>query len=103
VVLCDWHYESAHPTALAFALDGFNVVSAPWRQVGVGVRQLDLIRLGRAEASPEVAARLLGVLQTTWTPFGAFSAAYWKDGPADASAREEALCFREVMRLARQE
>ena len=62
VVLCDWHYESAHPTALAFALDGFEVLSSPWRQTGVGLRQLDLIRLGREEASPEVAARLRGVL-----------------------------------------
>ena len=69
VLLCDWHYESAHPTMLAFALDGFEVLTAPWRQPAVGVRQLDLIRLGRAEASPEVAARLRGMLQTTWGPF----------------------------------
>jgi hypothetical protein len=103
VVLCDWHYESAHPTMLAFALAGFEVLSAPWRQPGVGVRQLDLIDLGRAEASPEVAARLRGVLHTTWSPFAEFSAAYWKDGPTNAEAQEEALCFREVMRRARQE
>jgi hypothetical protein len=35
VVLCDWHYESAHPTALAFALDGFDgavVAVAPDRR-----------------------------------------------------------------------
>jgi hypothetical protein len=69
----------------------------------VGIRQLDLIRLGREEASPEVAARLLGVLDTTWSPFGEFSAAYWKDGPSNAAAQEEALCFREVMRRARME
>ena len=103
VVLCDWHYESAHPTALAVALDGFEVLSAPWRQTGVGLRQLDLIRLGREEASPEVAARLRGVLHTTWSPFGAFSAAYWKDGPTNTEAQEEAQCFREVMRRARME
>ena len=36
---------------------------------GRGVRQLDLIDLGRAEASPEVAARLRGVLHTTWSSF----------------------------------
>jgi hypothetical protein len=64
---------------------------------------LDLIRLGREEASPEVAARLRGVLDTTWSPFGAFSAAYWKDGPTNTEAQEEAQCFREVMRRARME
>ena len=103
VVMCDWHYESAHPTMLAFALDGFEVLAAPWRQTEVAVRQVDLIRLGRAEASPAVSARLRGVLQTTWSPFGAFSTAYWKDGPSNPATAEEAQCFREVMRLARQE
>jgi len=103
VLLCDWHYESAHPTMLAFALDGFEVLAAPWRQTAVGVRQIDLVRLGRAEASPEVAARLKGILHTTWDPFGPFANAYWHDGPSNPSSQEEALTFREVMRLARQE
>jgi hypothetical protein len=103
IVICDWHYESAHPTMLAFALAGFPVLTSSWRQPDVAVRQVDMIRLGRAEASPQVAARLNGVLHTTWSPFAAFSAAYWHDGPADASAVETMQCFREVMRRARME
>ena len=29
IVICDWHYESAPPTAVYFAIKGFNVVSHP--------------------------------------------------------------------------
>ncbi|MBI5087261.1 MAG: family 20 glycosylhydrolase, partial [Acidobacteria bacterium] len=37
VVINDWHYESAHPTASHFALSGFRVVSAPWRKESVAL------------------------------------------------------------------
>ena len=103
VVLCDWHYEAAHATTLAFALNGFEAVSASWRRPAVALRQMDLIRLARSEASPQVAARLLGMLHTTWMPFQDFSAAYWNDGPASVGAQESALCFREVMQRAKQD
>jgi hypothetical protein len=56
-----------------------------------------------SEASPQVAARLLGMLHTTWMPFEDFSAAYWHDGPASVGAQESALCFREVMQRAKQD
>lgn len=65
VVICDWHYEAAHPTAPYIALEGFPVVSSPWRRASVAMRQLDLIRLGRMNSSAAVAGRLLGMLQTT--------------------------------------
>ena len=64
---------------------------------------MDLIRLARSEASPQVASRLLGMLHTTWMPFEDFSAAYWHDGPASVGAQESALCFREIMQRLRQE
>jgi hypothetical protein len=103
VVLCDWHYEAAHATTLAFALSGFEAVSASWRKPAVALRQMDLIRLARSEASPQVAARLSGMLHTTWMSFEQFSAAYWHDGPTNASAQESVLCFREIMQRLRQE
>ncbi len=31
VVICDWHYERADPTAALFALKGFRVITCPWR------------------------------------------------------------------------
>src|SRR6266404_4902244 len=30
VVICDWHYERADPTAVYFAMKGLQVVSCPW-------------------------------------------------------------------------
>jgi hypothetical protein len=103
VVLCDWHYEAAHPTTLAFALAGFQAVTCSWRKPAVALRQLDLIRLGRAESSEQVASRLSGMLHTTWMPFEDFSAAYWHDGKTSAGAQESALCFREIMQRLRQD
>ena len=29
IVICDWHYEKAHPTPLFFAAKGFDVVACP--------------------------------------------------------------------------
>ena len=34
VVICDWHYERAVPTAAYFAMKGLDVVSCPWKKPG---------------------------------------------------------------------
>jgi hypothetical protein len=99
VVICDWHYERAHPTGSHFALSGFRVVSSPWRRVSVALSQLEQIRAVRAHSSPAVAARMLGMLQTTWVGFGPFVHAYFKEGDAPRTDVVEALqCFRELFR-----
>jgi hypothetical protein len=99
VVLCDWHYEAPHPTALHFALSGFQVVSSPWRKPGVALGQLQLIRDARAHSTPQVRDRLLGMLHTTWVGFGPFARAYFgeeKNPPVQVA--ESVLCFRELFR-----
>jgi hypothetical protein len=99
VVIADWHYEQAHPTATHFALSGFRVVSCPWRRASVALRQLDQIRDAKAHSSREVGERLLGMLQTTWVGFGPFVRAYFKEGDAPRTDVVEALnCFRELYR-----
>ena len=98
VVMCDWHYEAAHPTAALFALQGFRVASCPWRQSSVAVRQLDQIRAARRDASPVVAERLLGMIQTPWVGFAPFVRACAGDKDAAPDAREAAACFRELFR-----
>lgn len=42
IVICDWHYESAPPTAAYFAVQGFRVLAAPWekRDVALGSRSI---------------------------------------------------------------
>ena len=96
VVINDWHYESAHPTAGHFALMGLPVVSAPWRKASVALRELDMIRAAQAGASPVVSARLLGLLQTSWVGFGPFAQAYYREGSPPVQAIEAAQCFRSL-------
>lgn len=95
VVICDWHYGRAVPTASWFALEGFQVVSAPWRKAGVALAQLEQIRAARRHATPAVASRLLGMLQTTWTGgLGAIARTYYLEGTVNPRALEAVACFR---------
>jgi hypothetical protein len=98
VVICDWHYEAAVPTAMHFAIEGFPVVSSPWRRPGVALGQLELLRQARRVASSEIANRSLGVLQTTWTGMGPFVKAYFGDKSAAPNVVEAVLCFKELFR-----
>jgi hypothetical protein len=106
IVIADWHYEAAVPTAPLFALKGFPVVSAPWRDTKVATGQLELIRSVRANAGEKIAPRMLGMLQTSWVPAGAFMRAYYGDSKADKgdkSAAEAANCFRTLFAEIRKE
>ena len=96
IVICDWHYEKAHPTAAWFALEGFPVVSAPWRKAPAALGQVELIRNVRAGASEAVANRMLGVLQTTWGSFGNFLKAYQGDPAADKRMLEVVDCMKQL-------
>lgn len=98
VIIADWHYEAAHPTAAMFALNGYRVVSSPWRKAGVALRQLDLMRLARSAASAEVAPRYMGMLQTTWVGFAPFVNAYFGEKQVRPEVAEAVLCFRELFR-----
>jgi hypothetical protein len=103
IVICDWHYEAAHATAPYFALEGLRVVSAPWRKASVALRQLDLMRLARANASPAVSLRLQGMLHTTWCGFGAFAKAYFGEETGNIAALESVATFRELYRELRKQ
>jgi len=67
VVICDWHYENAEPTAAFFALKGFRVVACPWNRPEVMKSQLELIKAFRQNSNDELKSRFLGVMQTVWT------------------------------------
>lgn len=98
IVICDWHYDSSVPTAAHFAIEGFPVVSSPWRRPRVALSQLEQLRLMRTSSPPEMAARSLGVLQTTWIGAGPFIKAYFGDKSAPPNAVEAVLCFKELFR-----
>ena len=72
VVINDWHYERADPTAAYFAARGFTVVTCPWRFGEVAVTQIeDMIRF-RDNSTPLMRDRFAGVMQTIWSPADAF-------------------------------
>ena len=74
------------------------MLSAPWRDSSVALRQLDLIRLARANSAPPVAARFQGMLQTTWVSFGVFARTWFGEDPRNLNAIEAAATFRELFR-----
>lgn len=101
IVICDWHYDSAPPTAAYFAVEGFRVVYAPWRKPEVALGELDLVRSIRAHANEPLASRMLGVLETTWGGTGDFIRAYNGDASAPASGAEAAYTFKTLFNTIR--
>ncbi len=95
VVICDWHYEKAHPTAAFFAAKGFRVLTCPWRQTDVALEQEKLLRIFISNSSKEMKPRYLGMLQTVWGSAAGFMNSYLgksDQGKADASAD----CFKKL-------
>jgi hypothetical protein len=106
IVICDWHYEKAHPTPQFFATNGFAVVACPWRHAAVATGQLAHIRGLRAHPDPAVAGRALGMVQTTWCGFVPFVRAYKAvsdDPTAKGQAAEAARCFKTLFAAIRAE
>lgn len=94
IVICDWHCDSAPPTAAYFAAQGFRVLYAPWRMTQVALGELDLTRSIRTHGNEAIAPRMLGVLQTTWGSASAFIKAYNLDSSAPKESAEAAYTFK---------
>jgi hypothetical protein len=103
IVICDWHYEQAHPTPRFFAEHGFAVVACPWRKGEVALGQLDLIR--RLRESGGGSAPPLGMVQTVWCGAAPFMEAYRSQAAGGAVAKDDpaqtAQCFRELFKAIR--
>jgi len=86
VVICDWHYDRPDKTPIYFAMKGFRVLSCPWRTPDFAVQQIKDILNFRANSTPEMKERFLGVLETTWTFPSLFMGAYYNPHPADETS-----------------
>lgn len=106
IVICDWHYRRAPKTARLFAAKGFEVVACPWRDSKVALAQLAHIRAIRSGADKALAARALGMVQTTWCGFAPFHKAYQAQAAGPSSAKgapaESARCFRALLKTIRE-
>ncbi|MEL6925526.1 MAG: family 20 glycosylhydrolase, partial [Bacteroidota bacterium] len=67
VVINDWHYERADPTAVLFAAKGFRVATCPWRLSDVAKAHLQQTLAFRQSATPVMKDRYLGMIHTIWT------------------------------------
>ena len=72
VVINDWHYERADPTAAYFAAKGFTVITCPWKLAGTAKTQIDDMLRNRENSTPEMRERFAGVMQTIWSDTGDF-------------------------------
>lgn len=99
VVICDWHYERAVPTAAYFAIKGLDVVTCPWTKPEVAVTQLDEMLELRQQSTPKMKGHLLGMMQTVWSSGDAFvDEVSGKQPPAERKGRRgggsEGECFK---------
>jgi hypothetical protein len=92
MVICDWHYDSAPPTAAYFAVQGFRVLAAPWEKSDVALGELELVRSVRTHANDVIAPRMLGMMQTSWGSFADFVNVYY--GAADVRNRAASDTFK---------
>jgi hypothetical protein len=85
VVICDWHYERADPTAALFALKGFRVITCPWRSPEITRQQLEMMDSFRNNSVNRVKDRYFGMMQTVWSPAERFLDEFYSDDPEAAN------------------
>jgi len=98
VVICDWHYERAEPTAAYFALKGFRVITCPYNKPEVTKAQLEMLDDFRAHSNNILKPRYYGFMQTVWSPAGRFLDLYYGEGE-DTGRMGPVESFREMVRF----
>jgi len=96
VVICDWHYERADPTAALFAMKGFRVITCGWNRPEVTIAQLELIGTFRSGSNDIMRNRHFGFMQTIWSPAGSFLDLYHSKD-IDEDRMGQANSFREMV------
>lgn len=92
IMICDWHYERAEPTAAYFALKGFDVATSSWQRGSVAVEQMKLLENLKANSNPEIAQHFKGMVHTSWGSVSSFLDKFY--APLDRNALDDAACFK---------
>lgn len=95
VLICDWHYERPDLSAVYFATKGLSVVTCPWRNPSIAVKQTrDMFRF-RASVTPVMKERFQGMVQTIWSGAGQFmDEFYGRKTDAKAGENTQTQCFK---------
>lgn len=93
VVIADWHYERPDQTPVIFAYKGFDVVTCPWRNPEIAVKQLnDMLRF-RNSVTADVKPHFQGMMQTVWSGASAFMDEFYGKKPSK-DKNTASNCFR---------
>lgn len=92
IMICDWHYERADPTAAYFALKGFDVATSSWRNASVAQEQMALLENIRKNASEETAGHIKGMVHTTWSSASSFLDRFY--APLEKNKLDDVVCFK---------
>lgn len=93
VVVCDWHYERPDPTAALFAMKGLRVITCPWRNPEVAVKQEKMIRNFIDGATKTTKPYYYGMMQTVWGSAKGFMQSYKAD-TTEKTHDKSADCFK---------
>ncbi|MET6999229.1 family 20 glycosylhydrolase [Chitinophaga defluvii] len=71
IMICDWKYEDAAPTAAYFAIKGFDVLASPCYNADAALAQLKQVYMvrnngARTDFSGTISGRMKGVFETSW-------------------------------------
>lgn len=100
VVICDWHYEQAIPTAAYFASKGFQVITCPWREPRVAETEAQMTQMFRTSSPEPMAGKYLGMMQTVWSGASGFYQESKKEIPeTDENGRSVVMTFRALSKL----
>lgn len=94
VVICDWHYNRAEPTAAYFALKGFKVISCPWNKSQPAGQQVALMATLRSNSNPVLADRYYGIMHTVWSSAENFLDQFY--GRTAQEDNGQVACFKAV-------
>jgi hypothetical protein len=94
IVICDWHYERADPTAPYFAVKGFRMVTCSWNNPDVAIGQMKQMTTFRKTSTPEMRGRFAGVMQTIWIENAAFLDQYYGRAEPDLKRGDPIGCTR---------
>jgi hypothetical protein len=97
VVICDWHYEKAEPSADFFARKGFRVITCPWNKPEVTRAQLELTDSLIGNSDEVLVPRFLGIMQTVWSSAESFLDQYYGTESDDHSAGQ-VDSFKEIIK-----
>ena len=96
VIINDWQYNRANPTAAMFALKGFKVVTCPYTNAEVAKKELALMVGFREEATKETRENYYGMMQTVWSPAKSFLDEYYGRKEVTGRRGSAAQCFKDL-------